>query len=117
MDERFFLYFEDMDLSFRIKRMGGIIHYNADIKIYHQGGGISQNVLAKRLCYSLHSRILYGFKYFSILNAILLSILTLFIEPITRLFYTLIKGQMHQTIEIIKGYHYLYLKILEIKKI
>jgi GT2 family glycosyltransferase len=117
MDERFFLYFEDLDLSYRIKKMGGIIYYNADIKIYHLGGGISHNVLAKRLFYSLHSRILYGFKYFSFLNAILLSILTLFIEPITRMFFTLMKGQGNQSKEIIKGYLYLYLKILEIKKI
>jgi GT2 family glycosyltransferase len=117
MDERFFLYFEDLDLSYRIKKMGGKIYYNADINVYHMGGGISQNVLAKRLFHSLHSRILYGFKHFSFINAILLSFLTLFIEPITRMFFTLINGQAHQSKKIIKGYFYLYLKLLETKNI
>ena len=117
LDERFFLYFEDLDLSYRIKGLGGKIYYNADIKIYHHGGGVSQNVLAKRLSYSLHSRILYSFKYFSLLNAIFLSILTLFIEPLTRLIFTLIKGQGNQCKEIIKGYFYLYRRLLETTKI
>ena len=114
MDERFFLYYEDLDLSYRIKRFGGKIYYNADITIFHVGGGISKNILAKRLAYSLHSRILYGFKYFSFINAILLSILTLFIEPITRMLFTLLRGQVYDSKEIIKGYLYLYQRMLEI---
>jgi GT2 family glycosyltransferase len=116
LDERFFLYFEDLDISNRIKGLGGKIYYNAEIIIYHQGGGTSQKVLARRLSYSLHSRILYSFKYFSLINAIFLSILTLFIEPLTRLIFTLIHGQFSQCKEIIKGYFYLCQILLEIKK-
>lgn len=108
MDERFFIYYEDMDLSQRIKKEGGITYYNADIKINHKGGGISQNVQSKRLSYSLHSRILYGYKYFSASKALLLKLLTLFVEPLTRMFYSLIRGNPKSIREIIIGYFYLY---------
>jgi GT2 family glycosyltransferase len=37
-DERYFLYFEDFDLSLRAQKLGRVV-YNPDVKIVHFGGG------------------------------------------------------------------------------
>ena len=84
-DERFFVYLEDLDLSLRVRRSGSRIHYLADARAYHRGGGTSEQVKAKRLFYSLRSRILYGFKHFRWTAAVALMAGTLLLEPWPRL--------------------------------
>jgi N-acetylglucosaminyl-diphospho-decaprenol L-rhamnosyltransferase len=84
-DERFFVYLEDLDLSLRVQRAGYRIHYLADARAYHKGGGTSEQVKARRLFYSLRSRILYGFKHFNWAAAALLMAGTLVLEPFARL--------------------------------
>jgi N-acetylglucosaminyl-diphospho-decaprenol L-rhamnosyltransferase len=84
-DERFFVYFEEVDFSLRARQKGFSSYYLADTLLYHAGGGSSENVRAKRLFYSLRSRIQYGFKNFSFPEAVGLLILTLTIELIARL--------------------------------
>lgn len=38
-DERFFMYFEDIDLSMRLRRSGWQVHFVPGIRICHAGGG------------------------------------------------------------------------------
>jgi GT2 family glycosyltransferase len=83
-DERFFLYYEDLDLSYRAQQAGWRIIYLANIQAFHAGGGTSNQVKARRLFYSLRSRLLYAFKHFNFVGAILVLLSTLFIEPISR---------------------------------
>ena len=40
-DERYFLYFEDFDLSIRARRLGAVI-YHPEVKIMHYGGGVGR---------------------------------------------------------------------------
>lgn len=47
-DERFFLYFEEVDLCMRIKKAGYKIVYWADIRVIHIGGG-STSVFSEKL--------------------------------------------------------------------
>jgi GT2 family glycosyltransferase len=84
-DERFFVYFEEVDLSFRAKLQGWHSIYLAQAQAYHKGGGVSEQVKAHRLFYSLRSRIHYAFKHFSRISAWTVVITTLVVEPITRL--------------------------------
>jgi GT2 family glycosyltransferase len=84
-DERFFVYLEDLDLSLRVHWVGSRIHYLADTRAFHKGGGSSEQVKARRLFYFLRSRILYGFKHFHWLTSILLMVGTLILEPWSRL--------------------------------
>jgi len=108
-DERFFIYYEEMDLSYRIKRSGGASYYDADNEIYHKGGGVTDQVRAKRLFYCLRSRIKYSFKYYDIINAILLLVLTLIVEPFSRLIYLILNGRFSEINELIIAYYYLFL--------
>jgi N-acetylglucosaminyl-diphospho-decaprenol L-rhamnosyltransferase len=84
-DERFFVYLEDLDLSLRVHQAGYRIHYLAEARAFHKGGGSSEQVKARRLFYSLRSRILYGFKHFHWGTAMLLMGGTLLLEPWSRL--------------------------------
>lgn len=83
-DEKFFVYLEDLDLSYRVKQLGWATVYLSDAQAFHAGGGTSRQIKAKRLFYSLRSRILYSFKHFNPLTALLVLLVTLFFEPFSR---------------------------------
>ena len=86
-DERFFVYLEDIDLSFRARSLGYKSVYLADAQAYHAGGGTSRQVKDVRLFYSLRSRLLYGFKHFPSRQAWFLMVITMAVEPFSRLLY------------------------------
>lgn len=107
-DERFFVYFEDVDFSLRAYKADWGSAFLSESKVYHKGGGISEQIKAKCLFYSLRSRILYGYKHFKWLPATILMLLTLFIEPWTRLIWNIIKGSNKELIETLKAYFLLW---------
>ncbi len=83
-DERFFVYLEDLDFSYRSHKAGWKTVFIADIQAFHVGGGTSNKVKARRLFYSLRSRLLYSFKHFSRLGAVGVLLATLLVEPLSR---------------------------------
>jgi GT2 family glycosyltransferase len=83
-DERFFVYFEEVDLSYRARQTGWRSVYLADAQAFHAGGGTSNQVKARRLFYSLRSRLLYAFKHFSWMGAFAVLLATLLVEPLSR---------------------------------
>lgn len=83
-DERFFVYLEDLDFSCRARQAGWRSVYLADVQAFHAGGGTSNQVKARRLFYSLRSRLLYAFKHFSWLGAVGVLLATLLVEPWSR---------------------------------
>ena len=103
-DERFFVYMEELDFSLRARRAGWRTWYLADAVAYHKGGGTSEQVKAHRLFYSLRSRILYGFKYFSPVAAWGVFALTLVVEPITRLFRGVLRRSFQEIQDTLRGY-------------
>ena len=74
---------------------------------FHAGGGTSHKVKAQRLFYSLRSRLLYGFKHFSIWQARVLVLVTLAIEPVTRTIFSAASGS-ESVFNIWRGYGMLY---------
>lgn len=83
-DERFFVYFEEVDFSRRARDAGWRSVYLADAQSFHAGGGTSNQIKARRLFYSLRSRLLYAFKHFSWVGAMLVMLATLLVEPLSR---------------------------------
>lgn len=83
-DERFFVYLEDLDFSYRALQAGWRSVYLADVQAFHAGGGTSNQVKARRLFYSLRSRLLYAFKHFSWMGAFAVLLATLLVEPLSR---------------------------------
>ncbi|PIF76979.1 hypothetical protein CLU95_4149 [Variovorax sp. 54] len=90
-DERFFVYLEDVDFSRRAHLSGWHSVYLADVQAFHAGGGTSRQVKARRLFYSLRSRLLYACKHFSWPGAALVLFVTLALEPISRSVLALVR--------------------------
>ncbi|MDX2463896.1 MAG: glycosyltransferase family 2 protein [Porticoccus sp.] len=115
-DERFFVYLEDIDLSLRARQTGWRTVYLAGAQAFHQGGGTSQQVKARRLFYSLRSRLLYGFKHFPRWQAWLLAVITMLVEPISRTLFSLLRGGMQDVRNTWHGYGMLYRELPKILK-
>ena len=103
-DPRFFVYFEEVDFSLRARQAGFRSYYLASSTAYHKGGGSSQQAKAARLFYSLRSRLLYGFKHYSFLEAFALALLTVSIEMAARLLAALGSLSLSKLVETVQGY-------------
>jgi len=108
-DERFFVYFEEVDFSYRAKNIGWSSIYFSEAQAFHSGGGTSDQVKAKRLFYSMRSRMLYAKKHFNLVSASITWILTLFFEPISRIVFSIAKKSMSDVLETLKGYAYIFI--------
>lgn len=107
-DERFFVYLEDLDLSRRILKAGYRIRYLSGAGALHVGGGSSSQIKARRLYYSLRSRILFAFKHFSVLGAWVLLAGTILLEPVIRLGYGFARLDFREVGETLNGYQILW---------
>lgn len=102
MDERFFVYYEELDYCKRLSLKGGKTYYNSDITAIHTGEGTTQFVKGFRLFLNLRSRLLYAQKYFTKAGYLLVWFSTFFIEPFKRIFFLLFTGKFKETGEIFK---------------
>jgi N-acetylglucosaminyl-diphospho-decaprenol L-rhamnosyltransferase len=107
-DGRFFVYYEDLDFSLRAHRAGWRSFYMADVKAYHKGGGTSEQIKSTRLFYSLRSRIVYSYKHFSRSSATGLTLATLFLEPLIRSLWSLIRFAFREFTETFQAYAMLW---------
>jgi N-acetylglucosaminyl-diphospho-decaprenol L-rhamnosyltransferase len=83
-DERFFVYFEEVDLAMRARTAGWSSVYLAAAQAYHKGGGTSDQIKAHRLFYSWRSRLQFGRKHFPLWERWLLFAVTYVVEPLSR---------------------------------
>lgn len=103
-DERFFLYYEEVDFSLRARLRGFRSMLLAEAEARHHGGGSSGQVRARRLFYSLRSRLLYGFKNYRRPSAWALVVLTVLIEPWTRIAWGLVRVSPAELRETVRAY-------------
>lgn len=107
-DERFFVYLEDIDLSFRARLLGYKSFYLSDAQAFHAGGGTSSQVKDVRLFYSLRSRLLYGFKHFPSWQAWMLAGVTMLVEPFSRILYCAASRDWPGVKHTLQGYRFLW---------
>jgi N-acetylglucosaminyl-diphospho-decaprenol L-rhamnosyltransferase len=107
-DERFFVYYEEVDFSLRAKIAGWDSYFLSSAQIYHRGCGTTDSIKGKALFYFLRSRILYIHKHFSLVDNFfhVLGTLTLeFFARSTRAFLCESKSDLFGTFQ---AYTYLY---------
>lgn len=103
-DERFFVYYEEVDFSKRLAQKGGTSFFNSDIKAIHSGEGTTSSVKGFRLFLNLRSRLQYAKKHFNFPGYCCVWVSTFFIEPMTRSFFLLFSGKISEIPDLFKGY-------------
>jgi N-acetylglucosaminyl-diphospho-decaprenol L-rhamnosyltransferase len=84
-DERYFVYFEDVDFALRARDNGARTFFLKEARVFHVGGGSSDQIPATRLYYSLASRITYARRHWPQWQANTLVALIFTVELIARL--------------------------------
>lgn len=106
-DERFFVYFEEVDLSLRAREAGYKSCILGNITAYHKGCASSDQVKDKRLFYFWRSRLLYARKHYSVPQYGGLLVLTLATEPLIRLLQALLSVSAESVRVTARAYFYL----------
>jgi N-acetylglucosaminyl-diphospho-decaprenol L-rhamnosyltransferase len=110
-DERFFVYFEDLDLALRASALGWTSVYLAAAQAFHRGHGTTDAAKAKRLFYVTRSRILFAFKHFPRPAAISVAATTLVLEPMARTMAALVRGPSAELPDILRGFSELWAEL------
>lgn len=84
-DERFFVYYEDLDFSVRARTLGWSSVYLSAAQAFHRGQGTTDAATERRMFYFARSRIVYARKHFSPPGALAVTFTTLLLEPVARL--------------------------------
>jgi GT2 family glycosyltransferase len=107
-DERFFVYYEDLDLAVRAKELGWASVYLASARAFHRAGGTTQAIPGRRLFYLTRSRILYALKHFGPLAASGVIATSLLIEPMTRMVHALASRRPKDLVEVLNAFALLW---------
>jgi N-acetylglucosaminyl-diphospho-decaprenol L-rhamnosyltransferase len=107
-DERFFVYYEEVDFSYRAKAAGWDSFFLSTTQIYHRGCGTTDSIKGKALFYFLRSRILYIRKHFSFTENFIHIVGTLTIEFIARIIRAFLRGSFIEIAGTFEAYRYLY---------
>ncbi|MDH6108526.1 N-acetylglucosaminyl-diphospho-decaprenol L-rhamnosyltransferase [Kitasatospora sp. MAP12-15] len=106
-DQRYFLYYEEVDLALRARQCGWRSYYLGEARIYHAGNTSTDQVRGRRLSYSLRSRTLYSRRHWSRGQAGLLVVLTFAVELPARLARAVLHGsraELRETVDGLAGY-------------
>ncbi len=106
-DECFFVYFEEVDFCKRALDSGFKNMYLANSKIYHKGGGTSDQVKDLRLFYSLRSWLLYEKKHNGLFAAWIAFIIEM-LEYISRLLILLFNNRIREIGQLNNAYKLLF---------
>lgn len=103
LDEDFFVYYEDIDLSKRIQELGFRCFFSSQNQIVHLTGCTGDTVMDKRLFYSFSSRRVYWEKHFGKLAARFLTGLMILELPLRLVYASLKKGRASRS-DVMKAY-------------
>lgn len=99
----FFVYYEDVDLCKRARDAGWSSWYLSDASVIHEGCGTTRNIRAIRYFYSTRSRIIYGLRHFSPAAGYLTALGWMFLDPLVRVIYAVVKVSPRGVAETVRG--------------
>jgi len=103
-DERFFMYYEEVDFCARAKAHGFSSYYLSKVTAVHIGGGCSQSVPGRRLFYSLESRLAYARKHFSRHGFFWVLFASLAVEPLARIARACVRASFREMSHTLEAY-------------
>ncbi len=107
-DERFFVYMDEVDLSYRAKLIGFNSYFISEAKAFHQGGGSSDQIKAKRVFYSLRSRLQFFNKHFGYSINLLMCFEVFILEFFSRIIFSMLKLNLAKFIQTFEIFIYMY---------
>jgi N-acetylglucosaminyl-diphospho-decaprenol L-rhamnosyltransferase len=102
-DERYFMYYEEVDLCLRARRLGWLTYHLADAEVLHVGNVSSDQVRPARLFYSLRSRRLYARQHWGRMQNVLLTAQTFTLELGARMLTETVRRRAIP-VETVRGY-------------
>jgi len=108
-DERFFVYYEEVDLSYRAAQHGIRTWFDATVCAVHVGRGSTERVKGTRLFYSWRSRIQYAMLHFPRVHAWGVVALTYLVEPGVRVAASIVRFRLGDALSTWDGYRALLL--------
>lgn len=111
-DESFFVYYEEVDYSNRVKKAGYETYYLASTSAFHVGGGTTNSVRDIRLFYMLRSRLIFSRKNFALFGHLLVSVSILVVELAARSIHAFITGGFSFLFSTLMAYYLLYRYII-----
>jgi len=102
-DERFFVYFEEVDYCRRVRESGWRVYFRSENYVTHVGNGTTDRVKGFRFYLSLRSRMTYAHKWFTRRSALFVDITSLLIEPLIRTIFVVSTGRMRDVGDVLDG--------------
>lgn len=110
-DERFFLYYEDLDLALRAAMHGWYSEFLTEAQAVHFGGGTTSGIIGRRIFYVSKGKIIYALKHFPLLPALGILAATTLVEPAVRLAAALARLRIGEAKETLRGFGLLWLDL------
>ncbi|AWN45429.1 glycosyltransferase family 2 protein [Methylobacterium terrae] len=102
-DERFFVYYEDVDLCARAQDAGFAVRHLAGVRVRHEGQGTTRAAKAHRLACFLESQIRYAAKHHGRATALALTAAAFGAQVPLRLAQALARGSSAEAGEVLRG--------------
>jgi N-acetylglucosaminyl-diphospho-decaprenol L-rhamnosyltransferase len=102
-DERFFVYYEDLDFAMRARELGATSVYLATARAFHRGLGTTERVKDIAQFYNWRSRVLFAFKHFGVAGGTAVLIATAAIEPPLRVLVLLALGRPREIGDVLRA--------------
>lgn len=114
-DERYFVYFDDVDLCLSAREAGwGVMHF-AGAEAEHKGCGTTEAIKDVRLFYALRSRLLFAAKRFGPAALAAVVAATLVAEPLVRIGHALARGAREEAAAAWRGTRMLWADLPNIR--
>lgn len=109
-DGDFFAHMEEIDLCWRLKRLGYTVYYCPDSLVYHVGGGTLPNDNPRKLYYNYRNSLFLLFKNVHRMGFITIIIPRMFLDGISAIAY-LLQGKVSFCISVIRAHLRFYISL------
>jgi N-acetylglucosaminyl-diphospho-decaprenol L-rhamnosyltransferase len=103
-DERYFVYYEEVDFCRRAASLGAPAYLLTDAKLYHIGNVSANESGGRALFYSLRSRTLYARRYWSVAAALSLVVFTLTLELPARFLRATLRLDLNEAVAVTRTF-------------
>ena len=90
-DERFFVYYDDLEISLRTNQLGFKSIYLDTVSVFHLGNATARTVWAESMFFNIRSKTIYAFIHFNFFSALIVFINNFVFELLIRILYSVVR--------------------------